>query len=403
MKIKAKDVNSGYEGYAKVPRFSKKTRAKIIIAASLVFVFVSVYVLSLFGVIPLSALKARVMSNITQDKENFPISINTDSTLRTDNLGDSIIILTTNNVFVYSQRGVLTYSQTHTFASPALSVNGDKAVVFDRGEKGFLLLNEKKVVHSGNSEYDIICAEYGEDGNYALGTQGKSSTSMLSVYSDSHKLIFNWTCDYEHIANISLSDDGNFAGVAVVGADNGELFTTVNYFGFEYKEPFNTHTVNGAVVLDLEYTAFNTLMMFTDNGVYRVEKGAENPQKVADYYSTEFVSCDVNSNGVSAVALAKYGSTNDININIYKSNGKEKVNISLNIPVESVSITDKYVFALAEKVIMVYNLSGKQVSEIKIQGDAYSILPNDDFIYIVSLDKISRCFSYGDSVLELII
>ena len=75
----------------------------------------------------------------------------------------------------------------------------------------------------------------------------------------------------------------------------------------------------------------------------------------------------------------------------------------MNIPVESVSITDKYVFALAEKVIMVYNLSGKQVSEIKIQGDAYSILPNDDFIYIVSLDKISRCFSYGDSVLELII
>lgn len=403
MKIKAKDVNSGYEGYSRVPRFSKKTRAKIIIAAALILVFVSVYVLSLFGVVPLSALKAKVMSNITHDNENFPISINTDSTLRTDNLGDSIVILTTNNVFVYSQRGVLTYSQTHTFASPALSVNGDKAVVFDRGEKGFMLLNEKKVVHSGNSEYDIICAEYGEDGNYALGTHGKSSTSMLSVYSNSHKLIFNWTCDYEHIASIALSSDGEFAGVAVVGADNGELFTTVNYFGFEYNEPFNTHTVNGAVVLDLEYTAFNTLMMFTDNGVYRVEKGAENPQKVADYYSTEFVSCDVNSNGVSVVALAMYGSTNDININVYKSNGKEKANIALNIPVESVSVTDKYIFALAENVIMVYNLSGKQVSEIKIQGDAYSIMPNDDFIYVVSLDKISRCFSYGDSVLELII
>ena len=83
--------------------------------------------------------------------------------------------------------------------------------------------------------------------------------------------------------------------------------------------------------------------------------------------------------------------------------GKEKANIALNIPVESVSVTDKYIFALAENVIMVYNLSGKQVSEIKIQGDAYSIMPNDDFIYVVSLDKISRCFSYGDSVLELII
>ena len=41
------------------------------------------------------------------------------------------------------------------------------------------------------------------------------------------------------------------------------------------------------------------------------------------------------------------------------------------------------------------------VSEIDFKGDAHSLLPTDDFVFIVSLDKITRCFSYGDSSVEL--
>ena len=64
-------------------------------------------------------------------------------------------------------------------------------------------------------------------------------------------------------------------------------------------------------------------------------------------------------------------------------------------------MSDKYIFALTEKRIVVYNFSGNIVSEIDFKGDAHSLLPTDDFVFIVSLDKITRCFSYGDSSVEL--
>jgi hypothetical protein len=64
-------------------------------------------------------------------------------------------------------------------------------------------------------------------------------------------------------------------------------------------------------------------------------------------------------------------------------------------------MSDKYIFALAENTIIVYNLNGREISRINVKGDARSILSTDKYIYIYSLDKLTRCYSYGDSVIEL--
>ena len=402
MKVKLTELNSGFTGYSRVSRFSRKTQSKMIIAGVLVAVFVFVYVLSSVGIIPLDALNARFSSFITQDSDNFPMVVNTDSTINTTIIGDNILILTTENFAVYSQHGKLVYSQPHNFASPAVSVNGDKAVVFDRGYKSYMLINEKKVVYTSEAPNPIICAEYGESGNYALGTYGDESTSKLTVYSATNKVKFQWNCAYEHIVSIALAPNGKFAGVAVIGAENGEIFTCVKYFGFDYQEPVNSQTVYGASPFDLKFTSVNTLTLFSDTGVYKINKKEETFETIKQYYSTEFNSFDCSEKGKYIVALAQYGSANDFVVSVYSANGKEKAKISIDRVIKSVIMSDKYIFALAENTIIVYNLSGREISRIEIKGDANDILSTDKYIFINSLDKLSRCFSYGDSTIELI-
>lgn len=401
MKVKLTELNSGFTGYSKVSRFSQKTRSKMIIAGVLVAVFVFVYILSSVGIIPFDALSSRVSTFILQDADNFPIVVNTDSTINTTVIGDNILILTTENFSVYSQSGKLVYTQPHSFASPAISVNGDKGVVFDRGYKSYMLINEKKVVYTGEASNPIICAEYGESGNYALGTLGDDSTSKLIVYSATNKVNFQWNCAYEHIVSVALAPNGKFAGVAVLGAENGEIFTCVKYFGFDYQEPVNSQTIAGASAFDLKFTSVNMLMLFSDTGVYKITKKGENYEKIKEYYSSEFNTFDCADNGKYIVALAKYGSANDFSVSVYSANGKEKANILMDCSIKSVTMSDKYIFALAENTIMVYNLNGREISRIDIKGDARNILATDKYIYIYSLDKLTRTYSYGNSTVEL--
>ena len=401
MKVKLTELNSGVTGYNRVARFSKKTQSKMIIAGVLVAVFLFVYLLSSVGILPFDAISARASAFVKGDSENFPVTVNTDSTVNVASMGDSIVVLTTENFSVYSQSGKLRYSQPHNYASPTLSVNGDKAVVFDRGYRSYMLINEKKVVLTAEAPNALICAEYGSSGNYALGTMGEDSTSKLTVYSATNKVEFQWNCAYEHIVSIALAPNGKFTGVAVVGADNGELFTTVKYFGVDYQEPLNSQTIIGAAAFDLQFTKVNTLTLFADTGVFKVTKKAEQYEAVTSYYSSEFNSFDCASNGKYVVALAKYGSANNFALSVYSPNGKEKASILVDCVVKSVTMSDKYIFALAENDIIVYNLSGREISRISIKGDARSIIPTDKYVFINSLDKLSRCFSYGNTTVEL--
>lgn len=401
MKLKLTELNSGYEGYGKIPRFSDKAKSKMIIACVLVGVFVFVYILSTIGIIPLDAISARVTTFVTNDSENFPIQTNTNSTIAIKTIGDNILILTTENFVVFSQKGNEIYNQPHSFASPAVSINGNKAVVFDRGDRGYYLITDKKVVSNGEADGDIICAEYGKTGNYAFGTRATDATSKITVYSVTNKVIFQWNSAYDHITSIALAGNGKYAGVCILGAENGEIFSCVQYFGFDYAEPINTQKINGVTAFDLEFTATNTLTLFTDEGVFTIGKKEEKYETVAEYFSSEFNSFDCADNGKYVVAIAKYGSANNYQISVYNERGKLKSEIKAEYTIKSVTMSDKYVFALAESSLLVYNLSGHKIGEITIDGEAYSVCPTDKYAYVSSLNKLSRCYSFGESTLEI--
>ena len=401
MKVSFTELNSGYKGEKRVSRTNAKGRSKAIIALTLVAVFVVTFILSSVGIIPVDALLLRAKVSISGNGDRFPIPVSSDSILFTDIIGDNLIIVTTENIVIYSNNGKQLCNKTHNFTKPGLSVNEGKAVVFDRGGKGFYLFNSEKVIYEGTADNIIISAEYGNNGNYALGTKGNGATSAFVVYDKHHKKIFQWNCAHEHIVSIALSDNGRYAGVVVLGAENGEIVSTVKYFGFDYKEALNTQKIVGASPFDLQFTELNTLTLLTDNGAYVINRKADKYEKVSTYYPSEFNSCDFSSKGMYIVTLAKYGSENVFEINLFSKSGKLKTTVSVDFELKSTRISDRYIFALGENKIMVYNLSGANVSEIKFKGEAYSLLPTDDFIFITSLDKITRCFSYGDAIIEL--
>lgn len=401
MKVRFKELNSGYEGVGRVSRFSKKTKSKMIISLVLVAVFVFVYILSSVGLVPLDALTARCSTFVSRDYENFPLEVNTASTVNIKPYNGGIIVLTTEQFTVYSSKGKQILSQSYNFASPSVSVNGDKAVVFDRGDVGYYLIDKGRITGEGETTEKLICAEYGDSGNYAFGTRASSATSMLTVYSAVGKIRFQWNCAYEHISAIALSSNGNFAGVATMGAKNGEIFTCVKYFGFDYSEPINSQTVSGAAVFDIAFTGKNLLTLFTDCGIYTVDKNAEAPQAVTEFYSAEFNSFDVSQRGNYVVSLAKYGSADNFKIAVYSGKGKQKAEIEVENEIKTVTMSDKYIFALAENAISVYNLNGRKISNIQLEGEADALYPTDKYIFIGSLNKITRCYSYGNSSVDL--
>jgi hypothetical protein len=273
--------------------------------------------------------------------------------------------------------------------------------VFDRNGTGYILITEKGKVSSGNTAGVIITAEYGSSGNYGFAIRGDKSTSVLAVFDKSGEVRFQWNCAFEHIAAMTLSDDGKFAGVATLNAENGAIYTVVHFFGFEYSSALNTQKIPDVTALGLKFTSGSTLTLFGDKGIYQIKKNGDELKEVTSYFTSEFVSVDTNTKGNYAVCLAKFGSANVYEILVYSAYGKLKKTISLDYNVQSMTMSEKYIFALAENSIMVYNLKGRKVGAIEIKGKLYGVYPTDQYCYVHSLGNVSRCYSFGNSVLEL--
>lgn len=395
-KLKLTELNSGYEVVAK-KESSPKKKALRITAVALIAAFAVTFVAAYVGVLPLDAVSARIFGGTA----DYSVALETDSVVNIKNLGDSILVLTDKSAVVYGKNGKAVYEALHSFTKPAVSVDGGNAVVFDRSGKGFMLLNEKKTVLSSEAEGVVVSATYGKNGVYALSTRGEASTGTLTVYNRQSDVIFKWNCAYENITSVSLSDGGKLVGVSLLGVKDGEYYTTAKIFGFDYSEELASATVTGAAPLAVKFTSRDRLTVFTDTGIYGLLKKSSELVTVAEYYSPEFNSFATLSSGSFLLAIADHGSTNSFTVKLFDKKYNVKTELSLKEELKSVSLSDKYIFALAENEILVYNFKGRQVGSVDISGKLYSIYPNDKYIYIYSLDKLTRAYSYGESAVSL--
>ena len=401
MKIKLKELNTGYALEKRVSKLSPKQRAISIIALTLVGVFLVTFLFSAIGILPFDAIAARVSTTLFGGGKNYPVAVESDTVINMGIIGDNVLLLTDKNVVVYDSNGNIVFTEKHTFSRPAFTINENKGVVFDRNGTGYILITEKGKVSSGNTAGVIITAEYGSSGNYGFAIRGDKSTSVLAVFDKSGEVRFQWNCAFEHIAAITLSEDGKFAGVATLNAENGAIYTVVHFFGFEYSSALNTQKVPDVTALGLKFTSGSTLTLFGDKGIYQIKKNGDELEEVTKYFASEFVAIDTNNKGNYAVCLAKFGSANVYEISVYSAYGKLKKTISLDYNVQSMTMSEKYIFALAENSIMVYNLKGRKVGTIEIKGKLYGVYPTDKYCYVHSLGSVSKCYSFGNSVLEL--
>ena len=401
MKVKLKELNTGYALEKRVQKLTPKQRSASIIALTLAAVFLVTLLFSAVGIIPAEAIAARISTGLFGGGKYYPLSIESDDVVNMGIIGDSLLILTDKEISVYDTNGNLRFTEKHSFSRPAFSINDDRAVVFDRNGTGYVLITEKQKVSSGNTSGVIITAEYGKNGNYAFSIRGEKSTSVLAVFDKQGEVRFQWNCAYEHIAFITLSDDGKFAGVATLSAENGAIYSVVHYFGFEYSTALNKQRLEDVAVLDLKFTNSSTLTAFSDKGVYQIKKNGDEYKTVAEYFSSEFIAVDSNEKGNYAVCLAKYGSANVFEISVFSPSGRVKETISVDYNISSMCMSNKYIFALAENCILVYNLNGRNVGQIDIVGKLYGIYPTNKYCFVHSLGYVSRCYSYGNNELEL--
>ncbi len=376
-------------------RISGKQKAVLRAAAVIILILVLLFMAT-------ETLGIASVSNINDSIKNFfltlspgngyPYKINSSSVEGMTVLNGNIFVLTDEKTLSLDTTAKQVKATQHTFSNPIISKKGGKVVLFDQKGNRYRIENRTDTLYTGETPEDekIITAALGKKGNLALATLSSSSVSKLTVLNSSYKKEeFVWNCANDSIVSVDLSDNGKYAVVSVVGARDGEIYSKVYIFDFDYAEPKAEFEYPGTAVIEVKFVANDNVVALGNNMVSFIKNLKTKEDKNFD--SDTLLNYAFSDEGDLILILSEHGSTNSQILTSYSSSFSKNFEEKYTSSVKSVFAADGKVSVLLEDKVIVYRSSGAKFREFSADNTAISVMNVGNKTYVYAIGKIEKC------------
>lgn len=387
-------------GTVKSYKMAEKRRTRLrVIAVILVLVLLIIIAMSNFHIGSRSSLSDGSKSFWSRlgPGDGYPYQLNSSNVDGIGVLHGDIFVLENNQTMTLNSTAKELKKVKHTYARPAMSIAGDRALVYDRAGTRYRIENRTDIIAQGKLHDDeqIITGAVGKKGNIAFGTLCNDATSRLVVINSTYKKrVFVWNCGDYSISSVALSDNGKYAAVTVIGSENAEEYSKIFVFDFDYRDPLYEGEFLGNTLIAVHFTNNDDVAAVGDNGLVFVQ-GFKKSQKV-QFKDSTLSAFAFGEDGDTITVQARYGSMNTQQLVGYRPSGREEFRVDYPEPIKALSVSHSRIAVLTSDTVDLYGYGGHLHK--KVSADSNSIKPlivgNKVYVYemgsIVKSHHVSR-------------
>ena len=286
----------------------------------------------------------------------YPLELDSSNTLNVISKGNYYYILSNTKIYAVSNSGKLIYSYTHGFENPVLKTSSTRALVFDQGGTGALIFNLSGLKSTIKSEKEIINANIGENGNYALITPADNYVAAVSVYKKNNNLIYEWFSSEDMINNVELSGNGKKIAVSTMSSNVGNYDSKVSIFGFKSANAEYTKEFKNTIVYEIDSIVGSGFSVITENSYNFISwRGKQVTEYKNDYSSDMYRS----SPRGSVMVFNRESDKTDNRIVLFSKNGKLKSQINYKGVITDIAFKGGNIYCLNDTMIYIINSEGE--------------------------------------------
>lgn len=347
-----------------------------------------------FGNVTFSSIGDSLSSLISglQRGDGYPYYFEDSSVLFVEPIGSDLFVVTENDTYVLDSTARKSAETQHTYASPYADSRGGRVLLLDVGGTAYRVQSKSKTLYEGVSAQRLLTGAIAENGTVALASRGENAQSTLTVLNRNQNEIFKWNCASETIVAVGLSDNGKRAAVAVLGAQDGVLYTKVHIFDFDYSEPLASfdfeNTVSG-----IEFLSKDRVLL-TGNRVFAIAENAK--LTLEEDLSLNTLSAVYSEDGhCTAAVLSKYGSSASKIVRAYDRDGELLFETELEESVKGVSCDGRHVSVLTDSHLYNYDLEGTLIGKAAVDADSIRPYTDGKTTYVYALGGI-KCYETAE-------
>lgn len=367
---------------------NKKMRIVIIILALLIF---AVAIVATWNIISPNNVGNNIFNS--SSGEGYPAAI------KGTNVETGNITLISNNFAYVSDSYFMALSDSAgvngerrlKYANPTIISKDSRAIIYDRGGKGFQIDTVKETTYDSEMENNIISADLHSSGMYAFITEKEGYTSKLTVYnSDNTQKYAYYFADY-YMSCVSISTDGKKAAVSGISAKDGKLISVIYVLDFSKEEPLLKTEVNDNMFLAIRFLDNGNICIVGDKAT-TVIYSDYNSRVDYDYEDGLLTAFQTDTDKGAVLSVSPSGDGKSCDIKLISKKGNTQRTINTDLQITAMSLSGDNIGVLSQGEITLYNQSGNKLGTWNAGLDARSFcLKNSSLAYVLGVSEIRAC------------
>ena len=271
--------------------------------------------------------------------------------------------------------------------SKAVTRNG-RALIYSPSSNEVILQSKTEKLGSITEGTPVTVAALSEKGGFATSHAADENQSILTVYNNRFKKIFQWNCSQEFITDISLSGNGKRVAVAATGVENAEIYTRIIIFDVKKTEPIADIKYSGTLFLRVVYTNSNRIIAVGDNKTVVHNKKGEVIDELV-YSEDSLISVCADDSGNTTVCYEEFGGSKT-GIARFSASGKKTCSIVIDGMPDCVAAHSGRIAVASGNNITVYSSNGKESKTIETESPVARIFICSGTVYTVESGSIHK-------------
>ncbi len=323
----------------------------------------------------------------------FPIAISGGADYQLETMDNAVAVLDDSHFTVYNNGAKQLFSQQHTLANPVMNVSSKKALIYDLGGTSFGLLSKYKLIYEKSTDYPILIAKLSENDYSAVVTKDDKFLSMLMIYDNNGKNIFNYG-SVTRIIDVTFNRDNSGCYITTISSEDGVLVSKMLYYRFDHIDydaagnPVPVWETEGLETLAVSVRLFgaDNIIVFGDNlCAYYDVNGA-----FIKSYEYDFNLSGYDSDGNLAALIFKNTerkTTDLVTIDCLSGEISER---KLEYLAKNIQVSGNLVYVQKHNGITAYTAYGAISAEAALESDYDDFRKNHNHIFLMGYDEINR-------------
>jgi len=305
--------------------------------------------------------------------DGYPVRVQGGGVHNIEAAGDRLFALSDTMLSCYNENGKLIFSRNHSYASPAAEIRPGRAMVYDRGNKQFMVMSLTGLIYSGKTDYNLLTAALGYDGSFAAATRSRLNMAEVTLYSREGDMIFKWLSANDLITALAISRDGSSLLVATVSAENAKYKTTLRLFDKKKDEPVKTAVLDNVMITHISERDNGQLTLLGNSALYSMPDMKTLECKQYSFAGRQAI-C-YNMTGEDTVLALSAADSSAATVIVLDSGLNARMEMTLDEQPKSCAVSEDILYIAIKNEILAYNFSKVLAKRQEIGYDIKYVLP----------------------------